>query len=131
MKIEFENDSDLAVHLEMAKADLQEYFKVNYLSPQAAVENPYQLLSATTSFSSITSSSTSELPQKNFTVRFQCWRTPTNELTGFWNLPPEDFDACDPFQWWHSCCAQFPQLYCLVPDIFSIPGNYFINLLSN
>ena len=41
-KIEFENDSDLAVHLETAKADLQGYFKVNYLSPQAAAENAYQ-----------------------------------------------------------------------------------------
>ena len=131
MKIEFENDSDLAVHLETAKADLQEYFKVNYLSPQAAAENPYQSLSATTSFSSITSSSTSGSPRKNFTARFQCRRTPTNELTEFWNLQQEDFDTCDPLQWWHGHRAQFPQLYRLVCDILSIPGNYFVNLLSN
>jgi hypothetical protein len=51
-------------------------------------------------------------------------RTPTDELTEFWNLPQEDFDACDPLQWWYGRRAQFPQLYRLVRDIFSIPGTY-------
>jgi hypothetical protein len=124
MKDEFKNDSDLAVHLETAKADLQKYFKGNYLSPQASVENPHQSLSATTSLSSITSSSSSGSPQKNFTARFQRKRTPTDELTEFWNLPQEDFDTCDPLRWWHGRRAQFPRLYHLVRDIFSIPGNY-------
>jgi len=125
MKDEFKNDSDLAIHLETAKADLQEYFKGNYLSPQASVEDPRQSLSATTSLSSITSSSSSGSPQKNFTARFQSKHTPTDELTEFWNLPQEDFDTCDPLQWWHGRRAQFPQLYCLVHDIFSIPGNHY------
>jgi hypothetical protein len=111
MKDEFENDSDLALHLETAKADLQEYFKVNYLSPQASVENPCQSLSATTSLSSITSSSSSGSPQKNFTAIFQRRHTPTNELTEFWNLPQEDFDTCDPLRWWHGCRAQFPLVF--------------------
>jgi len=124
MKDEFENDSDLAVHLETAKADLQEYFKVNYLSPQTSVENHCQSLSATASLSSVTSSSSSGSPQKNFTARFQRKRAPTNELTEFWNLPQEDFDTCDPLRWWHGRRAQFPHLYRLVRDIFSIPGNY-------
>ena len=124
MKDEFKNDSDLATHLEMAKADLQEYFKVNYPSLQPSVESYCQSLSATTSLSSITSSSSSGSPQKNFTARFQHKHTPTDELTKFWNLPQEDFDTCDPLQWWHSHHAQFPQLYRLVHDIFSIPGNY-------
>ena len=113
-----------AIHLEMAKANLGEYFKGNYLSPQASVENPRQSLSATTSLSSITSSPCSGSPQKNFTARFQRKRTPKDELTEFWNLPQEDFDTCDPLQWWHGRRAQFPQLYRLVRDIFSIPGNY-------
>jgi hypothetical protein len=30
----------------------------------------------------------------------------------------------DQVQWWHGRRAQFPQLYRLVRDIFSIPGNY-------
>src|SRR5277367_6725994 len=56
MKDEFKNDSELAIHLEMAKADLQAYFKDNYLSLEASVQNPRQSLSATTSLSSIASS---------------------------------------------------------------------------
>ena len=131
MKDEFEDDPDLSVHLETAKADLQEYFKVNYLSPQASMENSHHSLSATTSLSSITSSSSSGSPQKNFTARFQHRRTPTNELTEFWSLPQEDFVTCDPLQWWHGRRAQFPQLYRLVCDIFSIPGNHLVNFFSN
>jgi len=42
----------------------------------------------------------------------------------FWNLPKDDFDACDPLQWLHGHRAQFPQFYSLVRDIFSVPGNY-------
>ena len=125
MKDEFKNDSDLSIHLEMAEADLQEYFKDNYPSPQASLENPRHLVYATISLSSIASSSSSSgSPQKNFTARMQHKRTPTDELTEFWNLPQEDFDACDPIQWWHGRRAQFPQLYRLVRDIFSIPGTY-------
>ena len=124
MKDKFKNDSDLATHLEMAKADLWEYFKVNYPSLQPSVESSHQLLSATTSLSSTTLSSLLGSPQKNFTARFHRKHTPTDELTEFWNLPQEDFDTCDPLQWWHSCRAQFPQLYHLVHKIFSIPGNY-------
>ena len=124
MKDKFKNDSDLAVHLEKAKADLQEYFNGNYLSLQASVGNSCRSLAATTSLSSITSSSSSGSPQKIYTARFQCKHTPTDELTEYWNLPQEDFNTCDPLRWWHSRRAQFPQLYCLVRDIFSIPGNY-------
>ena len=124
MKDEFKNDSDLAVHLEKAKADLQEYFNGNYLSLQASVGNSCRSLAATTSLSSITSSSSSGSPQKIYTARFQRKHTSTDELTEFWNLPQEDFNTCDPLRWWHGRRAQFPQLYHLVRDIFSIPGNY-------
>jgi hypothetical protein len=124
MKDEFKNDSDLAVHLETAKADLREYFKGNYSSPQASA-NTHQPLSVTASLSSMISSSSSGSPQKNFTARFQRKRAPMDELTEFWDLPQEDFDTCNPLQWWHGRRAQFPQLYHLVRDIFSIPGKYF------
>ena len=125
MKDKFKNDSDLITHLETAKADLRAYLKANYPSPQASVENPHQSLSVTTSLSSISSIPSSlslGSPQKNFTARFQCKCTPTDELTEYWNLPQEDFDTCNPLQWWHGHHAQFRQLYCLVCDIFSIPS---------
>ena len=34
-------------------------------------------------------------PKNNFTARFQCKCTPTDESAKLWNLPQEDFDACD------------------------------------
>ena len=43
-------------------------------------------------------------------------------LEEYFKLPREDFDSCDPLQWWLGHCAQFPNLYRLVCDIFSIPG---------
>jgi hypothetical protein len=57
--------------------------------------------------------STEELYRKCATV---------DELTEFWNMPQEDFETCTPVQWWHQRRAQFPNLYRLARDIFSIPG---------
>ncbi len=61
-------------------------------------------------------------PQKNFTARFQRRRAPVDELTEFWSQSQEDFLICDPVKWWYGRRAQFPKLYCLAHDIFSIPG---------
>ena len=62
-------------------------------------------------------------PRKNFTARFtQRKRMPSDELLEYWHLPQEDFDMCDPLQWWHGRHSQFPNLSCLACDIFSIPG---------
>jgi hypothetical protein len=121
LKDEFADDPDLANHLEDSKTKLQSYFKQNY----AQATNP--LLSAP-SLSSVASTSMSSIskpsgsPQKNFTARFQRKRTSPDELLEFWSLPQEDFETIDPLQWWLGRRAQFPQLYCLARDIFSIPG---------
>lgn len=124
LKDEFADDLDLADHLEDAKTKLQTYFKQHY--PQANSS-----LSATgPSLSSVPSTSTSSImnssgsPQKNFTARFQRKRTSPDELLEFWSLPQEDFETIDPLKWWLGRRAQFPQLYCLARDIFSIPGMF-------
>jgi len=50
IKDDFKNNSDLSIHLEMAKADLREYFKDNYPSLQAILasrslpQHPFLLL---------------------------------------------------------------------------------------
>jgi hypothetical protein len=126
LKDEFVDDMDLANHLEDAKAKLQTYFKQNYSRPSttsnssSSTRAPSLSSVASTSTSSITSSSHS--PQKNFTARFQRKRTSPDELLEFWSLPQEDFETIDPLQWWLGRRAQFPQLYHLARDIFSIPG---------
>ena len=63
-------------------------------------------------------------PKKvNFTARYQKKdRGEVDELEEYYKLPREDFDSCDPLQWWLGHRAQFPNLYRLVCDIFSIPG---------
>jgi hAT family C-terminal dimerisation region len=126
LKDEFVDDLDLANHLEDAKANLQAYFKQNYSrpSPQAnsSLSAPSLSSVASTSMSQTSISGSSGSPQKNFTARFQRKRSSPDELLEFWSLPQEDFETIDPLQWWLGRRAQFPQLYRLARDIFSIPG---------
>ena len=123
LKDEFNDDAALTADLEASKIELESYFNDNY-----AARQPIPLLTATSSTSSILSASASSSkisrsPQKNFTSRFnQRKRTPSNELQEFWGLPQEDFDVCDPLQWWNGRRSQFPNLSRLARDIFSIPG---------
>ena len=77
-----------------------------------------------TSDSSRSASNSLGSPQKNFMARFQRKRGPVDELSEFWNLSQEDFENCDPVQWWYGRRAQFPNLYRLAHDILSIPGMY-------
>ena len=39
-----------------------------------------------------------------------------NELEEYFKLPAEDFDACNPIQWWTGQHAQFPNLFHLARD---------------
>lgn len=131
LKDEFADDHDLSNHLENAKEELLVYFKTKYSSPSTE-----GTLSAAPSLSSIPSSSHSSIssitgsPQKNFTARFQRKRAASNELLEFWSLPQEDFETVDPLQWWLGRRAQFPQLYRLARDIFSIPGMLLWSVLD-
>jgi hypothetical protein len=124
LKDEFADDDDLSSYLESSKSNLQAYFKEKYPRPSPE-SSP---LSLAPSLSSVSSSSSSSVltalgsPQKNFTARFRRKRAAPDELLEFWSSPQEDFDMVDPLQWWLGRRAQFPQLYCLARDIFSIPG---------
>ena len=80
--------------------------------------------------STYTASQTNSSPQKNYTARFQWKHAAVDELSEFWNLGQEDFEKCNPVQWWYGWRAQFPNLYHLVHDIFSIPGMFLAFLLS-
>lgn len=48
-----------------------------------------------------------------------------NELEEYLKLPQEDFDSCEPLKWWAGRRSQFPDLYRLVCDVFSIPGELY------
>ena len=72
-------------------------------------------------------------PQKvNFTAQYKQWsRTNIDELEEFRKLPQEDFENCDPVQWWASRQAQFGSLSQFACDIFTVPGELAIVLSSN
>ena len=49
-----------------------------------------------------------------------------NELEEFFLLLQEDFETCDPLQWWVGRCSQFPNLSHFARDILSMPGMFKI-----
>jgi len=59
-------------------------------------------------------------------------RVVVDELQEYFKYPCEDFESCKPLQWWLGWQSQFPNLYRLVFDVFSIPGKHslmFIGLI--
>ena len=129
LKSDCESDPLLVRDLNKAKKQLQAFYQTNYANrAQPLLSQPSQSLS---SISSQTSSSLC-LPEKvNFTSWYQKKdRVVVDELEEYFKLPCEDFDSCKPLHWWLGRRSQFPNLYCLVRDVFSIPGKlmmrYFI-----
>jgi hypothetical protein len=122
---EFEEDEDLAPFLETAKNRLHTYYKRYYVNPTNTAPSP-----ALSSQSSQPPSSINGSPQKNFTARFRKPRAPIDELLEFWKLPQEDFETCNPIQWWSNRRSSFPNLYRLACDILSIPGGFLVLLVS-
>ena len=114
---DFATDPDLLAHLAISKEQLQVFFDTNY-APRSR-----QTVSRQGSSTSVTSSGSHRSPQKvDFTKRYQKKdRVVVNELDEYFKLTREDFDTCEPLNWWHGRRSQFPQLYRLVIDIFSIP----------
>lgn len=114
------DDISLKSHLELAKERLKNRYREQYM-PQVRAT----LLQPTAPQLS------SGSPQKvNFTARYkQRSRTDVDELEEFWKLPQEDFENCDPIQWWAGRRAQFPGLSRYARDIFSIPGEFLFCVL--
>jgi len=54
----------------------------------------------------------------------------TDEVQEYFKLPRENFDTCDPLQWWAGRRSQFPNLSRFARDILSIPGKFTTDLFS-
>jgi hypothetical protein len=94
MKIDFVNDVMLSEHLEESKSNLFIYFHNNYA--HAAISTPPSMASPSAQTSPIMGS-----PQKSFTAQYhRKEKALINELEEYFKLPTEDFDTCDPVQWW-------------------------------
>ena len=115
---DFAADPDLLGHLVTSKEQLHVFFNTNY-APRSC-----QSVSRQGSSTSVASLGSRRSPQKvDFTARYQKKeRVVVNELEEYFKLPREDFDTCEPLNWWRGRRSQFPRLYRLVIDIFSIPG---------
>ena len=128
LKEEFNNDSTMLNQLEDSKAKLRAHFNAKYMSSLMSSgslsSTPSSSMLSVTSDSTHTTSQTNSSPQKNYTAKFQRKCAAVDELSEFWNLKQEDFEKCNPVQWWYGRRAQFPNLYRLVRDLFSIPGMF-------
>ncbi|OAX31085.1 hypothetical protein K503DRAFT_815280, partial [Rhizopogon vinicolor AM-OR11-026] len=93
------SDYTLQVHLDNEKEQLHQYYQDNYLAPQASPITP-EPTTAETVFGS---------PQKvDFMAQYK--KRPMNlkdELEEYYRLPLEDFDTCDPIQWWEVVVHSF------------------------
>jgi len=116
------SDPSLLADLDDSKFKLKRYYKKHYAQlPRLTNIHPSQSLSSVSS----QSNSVGRSPEKvNFTSRYQMKdRTVVDEFDEYFKLPREDFECCKPLQWWLGRRSQFPNLYRLVCDIFSIPGS--------
>jgi hypothetical protein len=108
----------LSNHLEDSKTNLFDYFNEHY----ATVHSPTSPSPPPTAIQSIPMDGS---PQKSFTARYRRKeKYSTNELEEYFKVPAEDFDTCNPIQWWVGRRSQFPRLFQLARDILCIPGSY-------
>ena len=115
---DYADDQDLLIYLESTKSMLHIHYIEHYSSRAGS-------LSQSTG-NSVQSTMSDESPSKvNFTSQYKKKDTLLrDELEEYFKLPCEDFDRCKPLEWWVGWRAQFPNLYCLARDIFSIPGMF-------
>jgi hypothetical protein len=114
LRADFEGDTDLLDHLRSAKDRLNYYFQQNY-----ANRTPSRQVHVL----EMSSSQQKGSPQKDFAARYRVKdREVIDELQQYYKLSREDFDLCDPIEWWLGRRAQSPNLFGLARDILTIPG---------
>jgi hypothetical protein len=115
LKLDYGDDPTLSDHLEDSKTNLFKYLDENY-----ATHSPTLSTQPSTPIQALP---TDGSPQKSFTARYRRKeKYSTNELEEYFKLPAEDFESCNPIQWWVSRRSQFPRLFQLARDILCIPG---------
>lgn len=121
---DYANNSALDAYLELAKQDLHEYYMAHYAPTP---NQPTQSLATSTASIIGGGGPRQHSPQKSFTAWYKkATSTATNELEQYYQYPQEDFDHCDPLQWWYKCRQDMPNLYQLAWDLMTIPGKHFL-----
>ena len=102
-------------HIEHAKDQLHQFYLDNY----AKMPTPPPAIQPV-----VTETSGSQR-KVNFTAWYKkCPSTLKDKFEEFYKLPQEDFDTCDPIQWWSGRRSQFPNLSRLAQDILAMPGEF-------
>lgn len=122
LEADYADDADLAESLEKSKSALYEPFSKYY-----AVSKPVggsSQLNPTSMNLPLASRSTSTIPVFDFTSRFRRTQQQSslNKLDEYLRLAPQDFNSCNPTQWWFSQRRRFPGLYLFARDVLAIPG---------
>jgi hypothetical protein len=106
---------DAHAHLEATKERLHAHFHAKYDKLLPAPAAPVASTSAM-----------NNSPQKvDFTSRYRNLpQAFMDEVQEYFKLPCENFDTCDPLQWWAGRRSQFPNLSRFARDILSIPGEF-------
>lgn len=128
LKIDYSDDLTLFDHLEESKTALFDYFNEHYAT--RPVHSPTPTPSSPISSASVQAQPPMNgSPQKSYTARYsRKEKCTTNELEEYFKLPAEDFEVCNPIQWWVGRRHQFPHLFQLARDVLCIPGK---GLLGN
>jgi hypothetical protein len=107
------DDLEARAHLESSKEKFHAHFRAKY-------EKPLRSTTAPVTSNSMTNGS----PQKvDFTSRYRNLpQAFTDEVQEYFKLPRENFDTCDPLQWWAGRRSQFRDLSRFARDMLAIPG---------
>ena len=104
---DYTHDTDPLADLEKAKSALHTFYHDNYTSFMSSTDK--------CNYSATVPVVQDGSPQKvDFTARYKrtnCWVS--DELEEYFELRQEDFDTCQPLDWWLGRCVQLPNLYCL------------------
>lgn len=113
-----EDDTSAQMELESSKEKLRIYYQTHYAKSSATTAE---------STPTIVSASAGSPQKVDFTSRYKKkQKTLTDEFELYFKQDQENFDTCDPIQWWFARRAQFPTLSQLALDILSIPGESHI-----
>lgn len=112
-----DTNTDAKAELELSKEKLRMYYQTHYTKDLTAVVAPAPAATP----ASIRS------PQKvDFTSRYKKkQKTHADEFDTYFRQDQENFNTCDPIQWWFARRAQFPTLSQLALDILTIPGMFY------
>jgi hypothetical protein len=110
--------------MDSLKNDLHALYKADYIATSVAQDCAP---STSTGHRADVSDGRMSPSKVNFTARYKKrMNLSVDEFEEYLKLPQEDFDLCDPIQWWAGHRAQFPNLSRLAHDILSIPGEYLL-----